>query len=261
MVKFLYTLFLFIIFSSSSLFALFVSNPSDPALFKTGLFFGKNKWVHVRVGYVSEYVYNSRCISIRDTEENTYSTMLSDYGLVILNLFCRWDLYTIIGSSKMEIDDQIFPERELAWGLGTKVLFFKTCKFDISLDLKYRYTEQKPDYYIIEDTLVNIVYSKLQLDYEQWQASLACSYKTGCFIPYIGLTYFDCRLSSKSGMYNLELPNIPYEWSRYYDSCVSKKNWGLVLGVTLIACDKVSFTLESRNFDQSSINGSLQIQF
>lgn len=263
MFKFFTPLFFFIIFSSSSLFALFVSNPSDPVLFKTGLYFGENKWVHVRLGYVTEYIYKNRCKLEfkREINEDSFSTMLNYYGIFTLNLFCRWDLYGIIGSSKMEIDNQIFPQRELAWGLGTKVLLFQTYKFDLSLDLKYFITEQKPHYYIIEEMLANIVYSKLYLDYQEWQVSLACSYKTDYFIPYIGLTYFNCKLSSRGGMYNLELPNIPYEFSLYYDSCVSRKNWGLVLGVTLIGCEKVSFTLENRNFDQSSINGSLQIQF
>jgi len=257
--------YLFSLLFTFPLFGIFVSNPSDTHLFQDGFFLGKCDWLTFRLGYVNEYVLKSRCKYEFQREgeptEKLDAEMLNYYGVATFNILSRLDLKVIGGSVRMEIDEQIFPKREPAWGVGAALLLFKSCLFDFTIDGKYLCSYQKPTYFVIEDMLAPLVDTKLQLDYEEWQVSLAMSYKTDCIIPYIGVTYFDCRL--KPNCYDLlvTLPNIPFLFDVTYKSFNSRKNWGLVLGASIYACDRASLTIEARNFDQTSVNGILQVRF
>ena len=124
--------YLFLIFYSSSLFATFVLNPIDPKNFCNGLFIEKKHWAALRVGYVTEYVYKAGCKQeFKREEEETeilHTKMLNYFGIITLNILSRVDLYGFAGSVRMELDDQIFPKREPAWGVGIKALLFeKNC--------------------------------------------------------------------------------------------------------------------------------------
>lgn len=257
--------FFFTLFFSLPLFGIFVSNPSDPHLFQDGLFVGKCNWLSFRLGYVNEIVLKGRCKyefqKKGNPTEKLDTQMLNYYGVATFNLLSRLDIQIIGGSVRMEIDEQIFPKREPAWGLGGKLLLFKSCYFDFSFDGKYLSSHQKPTYFVVQDMLAPLVDTKLQLDYEEWQLSLAMSYKTDCIIPYIGVTYFDCRLKPNCYDLLLSLPNIPLLFDATYKSFNSRKNWGLVLGASIYACDRASLTIEARNFDQTSVNGILQVRF
>lgn len=256
--------YLFLFFYSSPLLATFVLNPLDPREFCDGIFCEKNRWVNFRVGYVTEYVYKAGCKQEykREDEETEILTtnMLNYFGLFTLNICSRVDLYGFAGSMRMELDDQIFPKREPAWGVGIKALLFEKNCFALAIDGKYLFTQQKPTYFIVEQMLAPLV-TKLGLDYTEEQLSLAIAYKTSLFTPYIGVTYFDCKVTPNSAMGIAALPNEDEEFQFEFKTFVSKKNWGLVLGASLFSCEKASFTIEARQFDQSSINGSVQIQF
>lgn len=256
--------YIFFLFFPFQIFATFVSNPSDPYLFQDGLFFGKNNWGSFRLGYVTEYVYKASCKQEFKREgekaETMNTKMLNYFGVITFNILSRVDLYGIVGSSRMELDDQIFPKREPAWGLGLKALLLNMECFDFTLDFKFLLTEQKPTYFIV-DQMLSPLFTKLHFDYREEQIAFAFSYKTSFFVPYIGSTYFDCKLTPSSANGYATLPNIDFTYPFEFKTFVSRKHWGLVLGASIYACEKASLTLEARHFDQSSVNARLEVRF
>lgn len=238
-------------------FGVFVGNGSDPTLFNTG-----KDFFSIRVGYLSEYVFQGKCKDEFKKIDATISDFknFTNLGILTLNFFSWVDINGFVGSSRMEIDNTLYPKREPAWGLGLKTLIFKTCFIDLSLDLKYFNTQQKPTYIISEDIFYPIV-SNLKFNYEEWQGALCLSYKTHYLVPYIGATYFNCKLAPNARLGLIRIPQYDMLHDFEITSSDSRENWGLVFGVSLIALKKVSLTLESRFFDQTSINGSIQLRF
>lgn len=252
------------IFYSFPIFATFVSNPSDPFLFQDGIFFCKNNWGSFRIAYVTEYVYKASCKQEFKREGEKTQTMdtkmLNYFGVITFNILSRVDLYGIAGSLRMELDDQIYPKREPAWGLGLKILLLKTDCFDFSIDGKFLISEQKPTYFIVEQQLSPLI-TKLHFNFREEQLALAFSYKTPFFVPYIGITYFYCKLTPSSANGYAELPNMDFIYPFEFKTFVSRKNWGLVLGGAIYACEKAALNLEARHFDQSSVNARLEVRF
>lgn len=253
------------LFYSTPLLATFVLNPLDPKIFCNGIFLEKNRFVNFRVGYVTEHVFQTGCKQEFKREDEDKKKimdiqMLNYYGLFTFNILSRLDLYGFAGSSTMELDNQIFPERELSWGAGAKLLLFEKNCFALAIDGKYLFTSQNPSYFIVDQEVASLI-TNLQLDYQEEQISLALAYKTSFFVPYIGATYFNCKVTPCSSNVVMFFPNDDFYYQYEFKTFVSKKNWGLVLGASLYACEKASFTIEARHFDQNSINGSFQIQF
>lgn len=262
---------------SSHVFSINVGNPSNPKIFKKG-FFTKKNFLNFKSGYLFDNTYKSSYKDEILTEDSTpsYSKIISNNLILTLNFKKRLDIYSILGSAKLNLDEQIKTNGNLSWGVGSKLLFFKKKGFDLAADIKYFRTRQHIDYFIIEKKVFPIETSHFAFTYEELQGSLALSYKVKRFIPYIGITYLRSIISPHTGknllysMFASEIGNkglirYPYPNQDVLDDFTTSKiknskNIGLVVGSSIIN-SSININIESRMFDQNAINISSEVRF
>lgn len=251
--------FCFFILSVSSVSAMFTGNPAEPNIMKKGIFFGPGK-VSFRAGYMDDWVYKQQ-FQGEFTPENMTFLKLSTYaGLLTLNFFNNLDLYGIVGSSRLQIDEEIFTKRALAWGVGGKLILFKHQNFYFGADAKYFQTDQKPRYFVIEGFPFNIV-SDYRLKYKEIQGALGMSYRAWMFAPYINATYILTHLNPDPIEVSVRFPDSDDIGYSDTESVICNNRWGMALGLTLVDCSKASLAFEWRVFNQNAINVNGEIRF
>jgi hypothetical protein len=246
-----------------SLSALFIGNPAEPALLNQGIW-TRSSWGAFRVGYLDDWVYQQR---FRDefklegvTHTRTHLKLSTYAGMATFNFKKRLDLYGIVGSSRLQIDEEIFTKRALSWSVGAKLVFLKHKNFFLGTDLKYFETNQKPKYFVVEGLPYNIV-SNYRLKYKEIQAALGMSYRAWIFAPYINGTYILTHVDPEPAVVLVRLPDVNEIVDVESKSIICKKRWGAALGLTLIDSAKASLSFEWRFFNQNAINLNGEIQF
>jgi len=242
--------FIFIFFNT--LQGLVVGNPSDPCLYSNGLIFNKKNY-SIKGSYLYNNIYKGR---FEDVIKNLESTP-SDIKIALIasvltfNLYNFLDLYVILGTTNIQIDQMIYTDRRFAWGAGFKSLIFKIKNFDFSIDGKYFETSQKPQYFIVEKEVYPLM-SSFEQKLEEYQASVAMSYKTNLLVPYIGSTFLYSTITPNPKGGYLKLPGGGKLFFVTTDS-ITRKKWGMVLGTSVINKKKqANLNIETRVFDQNA---------
>jgi hypothetical protein len=255
--------FIFLIFISP-LSAMLVGNLAEPALFDSGIFWKKPGWVSFRAGYLDDWVYRQTFKDEfpLDGEEVQQTFMkLSTYaGLLTFNFKKRLDIYGLVGSSRLQIDKEIFTKRALGWGVGAKVVLLKSGNFYFGADLKYFQTYQKPKYFVVESLPYNIV-SYYRLKYSEYAAALGFSYKAWIFAPYLNATYIKTCLDPDPPGVLVRLPDVNEKATVPTKSVVGQHKWGMALGLTLVDSAKATLAFEWRTLNQNAIDVNGEIRF
>lgn len=241
--------------------AMGIGNPAEPALLDKGIFF-KNSTISFRIGYLNDWVYRQRFqeeffISEKTRTKNQLSTYA---GIATLNFIKRLDLYTFLGSSLMQVDQQIFSKREFSWCVGGKLVFLKHKNFFLGIDAKYFETDQKPQYFVIQDLPYNILNQYTSKCYDL-QAALGMSYRVSCFLPYVNATYIYSHISAEPPIVLIRFPDIKDVGDVEIPSLTSRKRWGMAVGFSLIDLSKAVLALEWRCINQNGINLNGEIRF
>lgn len=238
-------------------------NPAEPGLMKKGIWL-KPGWCSFRAGYLDDWVYQQRFQDEFKLEGVTHTRTflkLSTYaGLLTINIKNGFDLYGIVGSSRLQLDQEIFTKRALSWGVGSKFILFRRQDFFIGADAKYFQTNQKPRYFIVDGAPYNIV-SNYRLKYKEVQASCGMSYRAWVFAPYINATYILTHVEPEPAVVLVRLPETDEIVDVESKSIVSKKHWGMALGLSLIDSSKATFAIEWRLFNQNAVNVNGEIRF
>jgi hypothetical protein len=238
-------------------------NPAEPALLGKGIWL-RSSWASFRVGYLGDWVYQQHLQDEFQLEEVNHSQtqlQLSTYaGLLTLNFTNRFDLYGIVGSSRMQIDKEIFTKRALSWGIGCKLVFLKHQNFFLGADVKYFETHQKPKYFVVDGLPYNIV-SNYRLNYKEIQAGLGMSYRAWIFAPYLNATYLLTHVNPEPAIVLVRLPDTDEITDVESKSIISQNKWGMTLGLTLVDCHKASLSIEWRAFNQNAIDVNGEIRF
>jgi hypothetical protein len=243
--------------SSFELVAMVAGNPAQPALLQKGLFSPLENF-SFRPGYLDDWVYDQK---FRDIDGLHASSRLSTYAaLLTFNFANRLDLYGIVGSSRMKVDEEIFTTRALAWGVGLKWVLFQHENFFIGWDFKYFTTEQKPRYFVIEGEPYNIV-SAYHVRYEDVQTAFGVAYRTSLFVPYANVTYISSQLTPVPSWLFLRFPDGSGVAEMETGSTSSKQNWGLALGLTLVDTLKMSLSAEWRGLNQNAVDVNGEVRF
>lgn len=251
------------VLSFSSLSALLVGNPAQPALLGKGLWL-RSSWCSFRVGYMGDWVYQQRFedeFKLEGIDHTRTHLQLSTYaGMATLNFTNRLDLYGIVGSSRMQIDEEIYTKRALSWAVGAKLVFLKHRNFFLGTDIKYFETNQKPKYFVVDGLPYNIV-SDYRLKYKEIQAALGMSYRAWIFAPYINATYILTHINPDPAVVLVRLPDMNEIVDVESKSIIGKKHWGMAIGLTLLDCSKASLSVEWRAFNQNSIDVNGELRF
>ena len=248
----------------SPLSGMLIGNPAGPGLLECSVFPTKPYWWSFRVGYLDDWIYQQHCqdeFQFEGIARAQTDIRLSTYAaLLTLNIKNWVDVYGIVGSSRMQIDREIFTKRALGWGVGGKLILFKYGNLFLGADVKYFETDQKPRYFVVDGLPFNIV-SNYRLQYRDIQAALGLSYRAWIFAPYAHATYIDTQIEPKPAKLDVRFPDSDTITDVESKSIVGKKKWGLALGLTLAACKKVSLAFEWRAFNQNAIDVNGEIRF
>ncbi|MDE3045358.1 MAG: hypothetical protein KGJ02_01765 [Verrucomicrobiota bacterium] len=249
---------------TAQLSAFLVGNPAQPALLPDGIFLNESPTWSFRAAFLDDYIYaqhyQAEFFGALD-EKPPVLSLATDAALFTLNLH-RWvDFYGIIGSAKLQMDEEIYTRRELAWGFGAKILLFAWRGLTIGCDVKYFESDQKPLYFVSDGKALDIVTNNVYLQYQDVQGSLGFAYRTTFICPYVQCSYIGAKISPRPSTFLVNVPGYEDPMDASIRSFIPKTRWGLAIGATLIAGTKGTISLESRFFNENAIDGSLELRF
>ncbi len=249
---------------ASHLDAFVIGNPAQPALLTTSVIHTISEDWSFRVAYLDDYVYNQHVKNEFDfgpsNEKPPLVRFSTDAALITLNLWKRLDLYGIVGSSKLQMDQEIYTRRELAWGFGGKILFYNFRNLRLGCDLKYFQSNQQPLYLIVTGMPLNIV-SDWIIKYREYQAAIGASYQAGMVCPYVNVSYIVTKLEPQPFGFLVNVPGMSEPTDASIRSFDGLRRWGMAVGASLIAGATSTLCIESRFFNQNAIDASLEIRF
>lgn len=242
---------------------MFSGNPSDPALMEKGII-SKFSSVSFRAGFMVDWMYKQRFQEefLIKEEVHTKNQLSTFAGMATLNFIKRLDLYAYLGSSRMQVDEQIYSKRAFSWCVGSKLVFLKHKNFFLGTDLKYFETDQKPKYFVVEGLAYNIV-GEFRAKYFEAQGSLGMGYRASIFVPYINATYIYTHISHFPSEVAIRFPDEDLIGSTndIPPSMTARKKWGMAVGFTLVDVSKATLAFEWRAFNQNGINVNGEIRF
>lgn len=258
-------LFFLLALCSVHLSAFVIGNPGQPALDTKSLFLPDYKKVSMRVGYIDDYVYSQHFTNAFSTvpsnEKPAVGKLSTNTAQVTLNFIEKVDLYGIIGSAQLQLDEEVYFQRQLAWGLGVKWVVYTLDKFRIGADFKYFETTQKPLFLVSSGLPLDIATSDLQLCYSEYQVALGFSYVSEWLCPYIAGTYLSSDTDPKPSRFLVHVPGLQTLMDAEIPSHLNKSSWGAAVGATLLMGSKGTLAVESRFMNQNAISATLELRF
>jgi hypothetical protein len=249
-------------FFHSSALAFWVGNPADPVMMKKGILFSDFKGFSLRSGFLYDQIFHSTFNDeFASIESEPSSVKLNTFAAVVTaNIASTLDVYGILGGAQMGIDDSMYLPRRFAWGAGARAIIFETRKFKLSADLKYFYTVQEPEYFVIDNNPATLL-TEYSLSYREWQAALSATVRFGVFYPYLGITYLQAKINPSHSMGVIEVPNFEMGFEFDSRSAINQDRWGGVAGITVVSAKTISLSIESRFINQTAVNVSAEIRF
>lgn len=244
-----------------------VGNPGQPVIQRYGVIRSTPSWWNLRAGYLSDFVYRAkfkdefRLPGVSCT--SSYIQLSTDAALVTLNIKNVFDLYVIAGSSKLQLDHEIYTSPEPALGFGGKFIFFRSGSLRVGADFKYFETDQKPLYFV-NDGLAYNVESDFRLRYSEFQTAVGMSYRIPLLSPYIQVSYLIAKLEPHPYDAAVRMPQAiygPTPADIHSKPVTGQRRWGLALGMTIISTCKGSLTLESRMLNQNAVVVTGEVRF
>jgi hypothetical protein len=250
--------------TSATLSAMLVGNPAEPRLMSSSIIRKNPSWWSFRLGYLDDWVYRERFedeFKLNGVTQNQTFMKLSTYAAILnLNFKDRIDFYGLVGSSRLQLDKEIFTKRALGWGVGTKLILFRQGNFFLGGDAKYFETSQKPRYFVVEGSPYNIV-SNYRLKYHEIQGALGVSYRAWMFAPYANATYLLSKMEPEPALVSVRLPEEPEIVDIESKSIIGSKKWGMALGLTLVDSKRATLSCEWRAFNQNAVNVNGELRF
>lgn len=251
------------LFFASPLICFVIGNPAQPSFATRGIFGSKSQSFSFRAAYLDDYVYSQHFIgqfSPNPDQKPPVTQLSTNAALLTFNFFRRVDLYGIVGNAQMQIDQEVYGQGELAWGIGTKVVIYQTGCMHIGCDFKYFTTQQTP-HFLVSSGLPLDLATNLNLDYTEYQAAVGISYQASFVCPYIQATYLSAKLSPCPHVFLVNVPGMEGPMDASISSFIGRHRWGMAVGATLLTGRKGSLAVESRFFNQNGIDASLELRF
>lgn len=245
-------------------FALFVGNPADPSLYSKGYFLGRTLF-SLRLGAYGDTMLRQK---FKDefpipgiSSSPSYLSLLSSGGSLALNYNRRFDLYTLLGSSRSQVDHEIYSRRTFSWGVGAKWAFLVSRCFRMGLNAQYFQSEQRPAYFLGNGAPYNVA-APYTLTISDLQGAFGFTYKIGFLSPYINATYFYTKIEPNPLRAVIQ---DPFDPSTTLDadskSVVSNRRFGMTLGATILSAHCANVNIEARMLNQNGVSLSGELRF
>ncbi len=247
-----------------SMQAFLVGNPGQPGLQKSGVIWEEAPCCNVRLSYVTDFVFTQECCDTFTFPGHATSAshlqVWTQAGMLTFNTKESLDIYAILGGTRIQVDEEFSTLQHLSWGVGAKVLIFRTGRFRLGWDLKYIQSDQRPQFFTC-DHLAYTLISPFYFDYSEIQTAVGISYQTAHFSPYLNISYLFSKLDPKPMMATVRLPMIDIEVDVSTKSISNKEKWGLSLGISLIDEEKMSLAIEGRAINQNALTLTGELRF
>lgn len=256
--------FLFPLFFLSSLSAMLVGDPSQPALTQCGVIFQTPCSFSFRAGYLDDWIYRLPTQEISDDPDallmHAHFQISTYAGQLTCNFARRLDLYGLVGSSRMQIDEEIFTKRALSWGTGLKLIILQSGDWYLGTDFKYFQTNQKPRYFIIDGQPYNVV-NRYLLNYKEYQVAVGVAYQISVCVPYCNVTYLETTMEPVPRKVLVRLPDVDEKVDFPTARMENENKWGAALGLTFLDNKRFTFSVEWRLVNQYAVDWNFDIRF
>ena len=254
--------FLFLFFPYFSLLGLYNGNPAAPEIILEGLFFDKDNFISVEVGYQRNWVLDRKMKVVTCVCGNMdIFSYVSDRGILTCNFLNRFSLYGEIGSARFNGVHNVIARRErnqyetrdqLIWGVGAKQVILNWEKATLGLDVKYERAKPQLRWMTQNGRFVAPI-SKSHLIFQEWQVGLGLGFELEYFFPYCALKY-----SNASGSIDNLVENFLPERNKF--KIKNRRKFGLVFGCSFSNRKHFNLTIETRIIDEQAISFTGQIK-
>ncbi|MEN9654512.1 MAG: hypothetical protein RL235_624 [Chlamydiota bacterium] len=249
-----------------SLSATLVGNPALASIQTRGVIRESGSgWWSLRLSYAGDYVYNQPFhdeFQISTCEEaSSHLQMWTQTAVVTFNIRNWIDIYTFLGASRLQIDNEVYAKQQFAWAVGGKLMVFEIGRVRCGLDFKYFQTDPKPLFFVCDDLAYNVTSPSFYYTYYEIQGAFGLAYTARWLSPYCSATYLVSKLEPHPFIATVRLPQMDYEVDVVSKSVTGARRWGIAAGVTIIDHKKATLSVEWRGFNQNSVNIAGELRF
>lgn len=239
-------------------------NPSSPLIPEEGFIMSKEAFLTLEAGYLGDWVFE-RELELRENEQGIRDQFdnfkrQTQSGFIGLNFADRVEFFSLLGVSNLKFSQ--LPSKttkidynsdfQFYYGFFAEALLAYWGKVDMSLASSYGYYKGSFDH--VEVNGASIHPNASHYKYQEWNVSLAFSYKMDIFTPYLGFSYAHLQLKLK-GLNTLPLSELNAL------TINNKRPVGLFGGFSIEPFKAVSLNLEARVIDEIALTLSLKVRF
>lgn len=255
---FLKRFFFIVLFFPFFLFSVSAGSPSLPATIDEGFFISDKQWFNFRLGYE---IYNAQDLLLEfenPAKENGFHLRKvkanANLGIFVFNIKERLDLYTKIGSYKLEPqfrkNSKLYiakSENDILYNAGARLILFEILDFTLGAGAQYSIFSASSNYLTLNDKPIP---NDIKFDFHQWQLDVGLAQKISILRPYIGVSYRDTKIKMKN------LPFLPNNLEMTF-----QKKAGLFMGTAASLGSFVLLAAEIRLVNERSGSLSLEVRF
>lgn len=253
---------IFFLFLTPQLFALYMGNPSSVEVIDQGFFFSKENWLAVKAGYKRDWVFdrNMRAVSKISGRMDDFD-FISDQGILTINLIDRIEVFGSAGAARFHaahrpssgIRHEYETHDQFTWGIGGRGLLFSWKGASLGVEGSYQKAHPSIKWMTVNGAPISPSPGS-KLAYHEWQVGMGVSYQIDLFIPYIGAKY------SNAGASFRHLPSGFLTTGRHFKT-KNRRKFGMAIGTTLSNGNRFAATVEARLIDEQSITLAAEAKF
>ncbi len=245
--------------------ALYNGNPSFPMMPEEGLFFKKDTWITIKMGYEWDDVFdrNLKVCGHRPhlkREIKNYAA-IGNFGGITLGCNDRVEVYGMFGAEEANVDYEPYSglqlkfrtDQCLAWTVGGRAIL--AYWGDVQLGIDAKYFEFNPHIHSLKLNGCAINPGGALYNYREWQIGLGVSYRVSLVIPYVGLKYSDVAAKFH------QLKTLSWVFPEKHLTMKNKCPIGIFLGVGLSLDRALNINFEARFYDETAVTASTDIRF
>lgn len=273
--------------------ALPLGNPTEASYFLEGIFWDGYNLDHggsdlpcttntcdawsLRLGFYGDYVWDRGMEVKRNSSHITNTKLTTNAAYIVFNLRDKVDIFGTIGATSITLigtgqsfglftpasspEITIKPETYFSWSLGARTTIWKKGCFGVGVESQYFQSRPKLNYLAINFTDPIYFPTGERLVYKEWQFGVGASYRLNlidtstALIPYVGI---------KTGNAWINMDDVPVVTAAGIVYCLDLRQnrpVGYALGITLLAGDRISASVEGRFVNEKALYINSQLRF
>jgi hypothetical protein len=241
-----------------------ISSPVEAPLLSQGVFGPGPSWLSFSLGYQGYYTFDQPfedefnlpgCIP-----STSHLRMYTNSAEISCHLQKRCSFYSLLGSSRLQVDEEVFANTHFSWKIGAKVVLLSLLDFSLGADISYFETESSPLYFVCDQQAYELT-TPYTLRLTKTEAVLSLAYLSNFVSPYLGCSYSIARIEPIPSSALVRLPTEPIEVDISSKSIRNRERLGGLIGISWIDSSKAMFSFEYRGWNEQSILGSFIIRF